>query len=436
MDIHALHRRGISISEISRRTGRDRKTIRSYLTGKQEPGKRKQPESAFEPFVEYVSARLIEDPHLFAQTLYDEVTGLGFPGSYQTLTRQIRDRGLRPACQACAHVTKRANAVIEHLPGEETQFDWVELPDPPFGWAFPRKTAYVLVGSLPFSGTWRAVICPSLDQAHLMHAITTVVTELGGVSRQWRFDRMTQVIKPGSNDVTANFAAFAKHFAVQVIACRPRSGNRKGVVEKNNHTLAQRWWRTLPDNLTLEEAQKSLTAFAKSQDLRKRRTNSGWSSPKALFPQERLQSVPVTMFPVVIVEQRKVSRQALIEWRGNRYSVPPEFVFASVNVSARLGEKSILITTASGTAIAQYTAHEEGLGITVRQSEHVAALEAVALASAPPGRTHRKKERIPPGERSLAAAAQLTQPTQPAEPAVVIDLSIYEAIARGRNTLS
>lgn len=247
---------------------------------------------------------------------------------------------------------------------------------------------------------------------------------------------MTQVIKPGSNDVTANFAAFAKHFAVQVIACRPRSGNRKGVVEKNNHTLAQRWWRTLPDNLTLEEAQKSLTAFAKSQDLRKRRTNSGWSSPKALFPQERLQSVPVTMFPVVIVEQRKVSRQALIEWRGNRYSVPPEFVFASVNVSARLGEKSILITTASGTAIAQYTAHEEGLGITVRQSEHVAALEAVALASAPPGRTHRKKERIPPGERSLAAAAQLTQPTQPAEPAVVIDLSIYEAIARGRNTLS
>ena len=133
MDIHALHRRGISISEIARITGRDRKTIRSYLIGKQEPGKRKKPESSFEPFVEYVSARLIEDPHLFAQTLFDELLGMGFPGSYQTLTRQVRARGLRPACQACAHVTKRANAVIEHPPGEETQFDWVELPDPPTG---------------------------------------------------------------------------------------------------------------------------------------------------------------------------------------------------------------------------------------------------------------------------------------------------------------
>ncbi len=118
VDIHALHRRGISISEIARITGRDRKTIRSYLIGKQEPGKRKKPESSFEPFVEYVSARLIEDPHLFAQTLFDELLGLGFPGSYQTLTRQVRARGLRPACQACAHVTKRANAVIEHPPGE------------------------------------------------------------------------------------------------------------------------------------------------------------------------------------------------------------------------------------------------------------------------------------------------------------------------------
>ena len=33
VDIHALHRQGITISEIARRTGHDRKTIRSYLRG-------------------------------------------------------------------------------------------------------------------------------------------------------------------------------------------------------------------------------------------------------------------------------------------------------------------------------------------------------------------------------------------------------------------
>ena len=132
VDIHALKRQGMTISEIARRTNQDRKTIRAYLNGERTPGKRERSvPDAFEPFVDYVAARLVEDPHLWAMTLFDELVPLGFAGSCPTLTRQIRARGLRPACTACAHVTKRANAVIEHPPGEETQFDWVEMPDPP-----------------------------------------------------------------------------------------------------------------------------------------------------------------------------------------------------------------------------------------------------------------------------------------------------------------
>jgi hypothetical protein len=34
--------------------------------------------------------------------------------SYQTLTRQVRDRKLRPPCQACLTATERPNAIIEH----------------------------------------------------------------------------------------------------------------------------------------------------------------------------------------------------------------------------------------------------------------------------------------------------------------------------------
>lgn len=32
IDVHALHRRGMSISAIARHLGRDRKTIRAYVT--------------------------------------------------------------------------------------------------------------------------------------------------------------------------------------------------------------------------------------------------------------------------------------------------------------------------------------------------------------------------------------------------------------------
>jgi len=166
VEIHALKEQGWTISAIARHTHHDRKTIRAYLAGERQPGVRVQAPDPFDGFVAYVTARLTEDPHLWAQTLLDELRPLGYTGSYSTLTRQIRARSLRPACVACAHVTKRPNAVIEHPPGEETQFDWLELPDPPAHWGFPHKNAYLLVGSLAHSGVWRAVLSPSMD-AHI-----------------------------------------------------------------------------------------------------------------------------------------------------------------------------------------------------------------------------------------------------------------------------
>ena len=87
--------------------------------------------------------------------------------------------------------------MIPHPPGDETQWDWLELPDPPASWGW-GKTAHLLVGSLAHSGKWRAALSPSTDQPHLVAAIDRVVRGLGGVTRVWRFDRMATVCDPGS----------------------------------------------------------------------------------------------------------------------------------------------------------------------------------------------------------------------------------------------
>ena len=57
---------------------------------------------------------------------------------------------------------------------------------------------------------------------------------------------MATVCHPGSGRLTATFAGLAKYYGVGVDICPSRHGNRKGVVEKANHSAAQRWWRTLP----------------------------------------------------------------------------------------------------------------------------------------------------------------------------------------------
>ena len=86
VDIHALRRQGMTISEIARRTHHDRKTIRAYLNGDRVPGRRARAAlDSFDAFVDYAAARLIEDPHLWAMTLLDELRPLGYEGSYPTL---------------------------------------------------------------------------------------------------------------------------------------------------------------------------------------------------------------------------------------------------------------------------------------------------------------------------------------------------------------
>ena len=110
IDAHALARQGWTISAIARHLGRDRKTIRAYLRGDRQPGVRARPAADRSgPFATYCAARLAEDPHLWATTLFDEVTELGYGGSYlATFTRLLRTRTLRPHCEPCHPVKDRA----------------------------------------------------------------------------------------------------------------------------------------------------------------------------------------------------------------------------------------------------------------------------------------------------------------------------------------
>ncbi len=101
----------------------------------------------------------------------------------------------------------------------------------------------------------------SEDQPHLIDGLHAVSGQLGGVPKQWRFDRMATVVNSNTGRVTASFAAVAKHYGVQLKLCPPRHGNRKGSVEKSNDTAAQRWWRTVPDDFTMAQAQASLDAL-------------------------------------------------------------------------------------------------------------------------------------------------------------------------------
>lgn len=439
IEIHAMRKQGWSISAIARHTGRDRKTIRAYLNSERRVGVRKRTvPDEFEPFVAYCRSRLAEDPHLWVTTLFDELLDLGFSGAYSTLTRQIRNRDLRPVCADCRSVKDRPVAVIEHPPGEEVQWDWVELPDPPASWGW-GKNAHLLVGVLSHSGKWRGVLAESEDQPHLIDGLDRITRALGGVPKQWRFDRMRTVCHPASGRVTGTFAAVAKHYGADVKICPPRRGNRKGVVEKAVHVAAQRWWRTLGEDMSLEQAQASLDKWCQLRgDTRIRRTKDGKYTVATVSAAEPLRSAPTVPFPAQLSATRTVSGQGLVAWAGNFYSVPPELARSQVLCQIKLGSDQLHIhpARAPATLVAVHRLAPAGSGVMIRADAHVTALETIAMRSATSPRPHSKKTRIPPGPDARAAADALRgQPSDLGQAGVVIDLSAYQKAAIGRNTL-
>jgi len=430
LDAHALRRQGWSISAIARHLGRDRKTIRAYLNGERAPHQRRQPPDTFVPFLDYCRQRLCDDPHLWASTLFDELSQLGYSGAYSSFTEALRRYQVRPHCEPCQASKGRDRAVIEHPPGEEIQFDWVELPEPPVGWG-ADKHAHLLVGALAHSGRWRAVLAESEDFPHLVQALDQVVRKLGGTARRWRFDRMATVCYPSSGQVTSSFSPVAKYYGVGVDICPPRRGNRKGVVEKANHSAAQRWWRTVPDHLSVEQAQSGIDKLALRMDERRRSVDGIKVTVAQLAAAEPLLELPNRPFPAELEAVRTVSPQALVSFEGNCYSVPPGMPGVQVTVRHRLGEDYLHIVTAGRAVIARHRRAAPGSGLTVRDAGHVIALERAVLASVSDRAPCKNKVRRPPSDAALAEAEKLKGRAVGADPAsrVVIDLSTYAAVA-------
>jgi transposase len=419
VEICALAARGWTVSAIARHTGRDRKTIAGYLKGEGGRHGRVPAPSCLEPYRGYLAARFVDDPHAEATVLFRELVAAGFDRSYPTLVRELRRLELRPVCLECEH--RRGDQVtveIEHPPGEEIQWDWLELHDTPWG-----EPAYVLLGALSHSGRFRGVFCEQMTFGHLAEAMHRVLVALGGTPRVWRTDRMATIVIPGTDRLTVDAANAAKHYGVDIAVCPPRRAQRKGVVEAAVKYTTKSWWRTAPV-ATMAEAQASLARWSETvADQRKRPAGT----VGAIGATEPLRALPHAAYPAVIAVARKASRSALVAFEANHYSLPPAHAGRTVTVHARVGEPVLRLVSQAGEIVATHRRAPAGAGQTIRSAEHAAMLERAVLAAFTTGKTCRRKANRPPGDTALVELARL-KGIDP-EPAPVISLQRYAELA-------
>jgi transposase len=231
MKIVELHRQGLSVSAIARRTGADRKTVRKYIAnGVAVPryGPRTPRPGVIDPYLAYVTERVQRYPELSERRLLREIRELGYTGGRTALGDVLR--AVRPPRR------KPFEIRFETAAGVQAQVDFAhfkvvfddEPSQPRALWLFS-----LVLGHSRY--LWaRFVAHQDLQTVLRMHV--AAFADLGGVPREILYDRMkTAVLGEGeAREIVYNdkLIALAQHYGFAPRACRPYRAKTKGKVER------------------------------------------------------------------------------------------------------------------------------------------------------------------------------------------------------------
>jgi len=323
-ELNELKRQGLSITQISELTGCDPKTIRKYLDNSQTPqyGPRQPRPSLLDPFKPYLKERMAAGVWN-AIVLLKELKERGYQGSYTILREHLQPQRR----EAHAVAVRR----FETPPGHQAQVDWGDLGD----MRYPDGGRHKLNAFVMTLGCSRAMFadlaCDQKLPAFLrMHE--AAFEYLGGVTREILYDNTkTVVLRTITEGVDARgevklnpaFADFARYWGFTPRLCRPYRPQTKGKVESGIGYLRKNFLcgRDADDLPDLQGQMRLWTAEVANQRVHGttyRVVVEAWNEEKpTLAPLANRRA-----YPLVVEEVRRVTRDAFVCWRGNRYSVP------------------------------------------------------------------------------------------------------------------
>lgn len=323
MMILELHRQGLSVTSIARRTGRDPKTVRKYIErGVEVPayGPRKLGRPCkIAPYLEFLRERVTAFPDLTASRLTREIREMGYVGAYTAVKRYLA--AIRPEYDPKAYEVR-----FETRAGVQAQVDFarfvVEFTDEPgvvrIVWLFGLVLGY---SRFLFA---RYVLHQDLQT--LLRCHMQAFEALDGVPIEILYDRMKTAVT-GEDDqghivYNASLLALAKHYRFQPRACRPYRAKTKGKVERPFRYIREDFFlgRSFRN---MEDLNAQLIAWLDTvANVRVHGTTQRIVAEAFAEEQEELQRLPEHRFNAVLKLERRVTHDGFVAVGGNFYSVP------------------------------------------------------------------------------------------------------------------
>ena len=365
----------LSGRRIARRLHCSRHTVATALELPQPPATvASQRASVLDPYLEQIQSLLSKYPDLSAVRIREEIARgpQGYTGSASLLRRYLRQ--IRPA-------GGRVYQEVHYDPAQAMQVDWGECGTVQVGNTLRKVSVFVAV--LCYSRLIFIEFTLSQRKAEFYRGLVHALTFFGGSPRNLIFDNLKAAVLNGSGRHACfhpDFLALCGHFCLQPVACARRDPESKGVVEGGvryvkHNTLAGR-----ADGLRRFEDYLALAPYWRDQVANVRIHETTRERPIDRFPKERalLRPLPTLPFDTDEVVPVVVSPHARIQFDGNRYSVPPQFVRRPLTLRANREEVRLLH---QGQLVARHVRSYERGQLLVLPEHRLAAL---SLRQLPP----------------------------------------------------
>lgn len=320
LEAHIYRKEGYTQHEIAEKLGVTDRTVRNYLNSNPCQRKKREYSSKLDPYREFIEGIIKERPYYNCVLLFERLQKMGFEGKVSILREYV------------SSIRKKiiSEAVIryETEPGLQAQVDWAEFGLQTIGGKQQKLYAFVI--ELGYSRKPHVRFTTSMKQGTLHACHKLAFENFQGVPREILYDNMKTAFvcdSEGNFYPNKRLLAFANHYGYVPRRCLVRRPQTKGKVERFIHYLENNFWpRMEGKELTLDLLNEEVQKWIETISFNEIRELGETRQERFEREQPVLNALPVHDYDIRDMYELKVSRESLISFETNRYSVPPEYI--------------------------------------------------------------------------------------------------------------
>ena len=326
MEIRSDYKKGLNYTEIARKYNIDPRTAKKYAHSESKPvySLTDPKPSKLDPYKPQINIWLEEAPYS-AQRIWEKLAEQGFTGSYTIVKHYVRGKK--------EQLDEKATTRFETMPGQQAQVDWAHFEDYHVVIDGIEKKLYCFLIILGFSRMRYIEFVTDMSTTTLIRCHINAFRYFGGYPEEILYDNMKQVVvkrllKQKDSTMNSQFEDFAGFYGVKPILCRPYRGQTKGKVERTISFVRDNLMTGIKYD-SLDDLNRQALSWCDKVNGKVHATTG--EIPKDRLPRERLAPMK-REYIIDKINLRKVEKDCLISYSGNKYSVPAEYALKHVTV--------------------------------------------------------------------------------------------------------